>query len=46
MPDVKAGLTSVGAEPVGNTPNEFALVLKEETERWGRVIRDASIRIE
>ncbi len=47
MPDdIKAGLTSVGTEHIGNTPNEFALVLKEESERWGRVIREASIRIE
>ena len=46
MPDIKASLTSVGAEPIGNTPSEFAMLLKEETERWGRVVREASIRIE
>ena len=30
-PDVKARLASLGAEPVGNTPAEFAAMIKSET---------------
>lgn len=31
-------------EPIGDTPNEFARYLKEEAEKWGRLIKTAGIR--
>ena len=31
-------------EPIGDTPDEFARYLKEEAEKWGRLIKTAGIR--
>lgn len=45
-PELKDNLSAEGAEPIGSSPAEFAALLKVETERWGRVVREADIRIE
>ncbi|MBC7782119.1 MAG: tripartite tricarboxylate transporter substrate binding protein [Proteobacteria bacterium] len=41
--EVKPVLANEGAEPVGNSPQAFAAILKSETERIARVIRQAGI---
>ena len=35
-----------GIIPVGNTPDEAAAFLKAEVAKWGRVIRDANVKVE
>ncbi len=35
-----------GAVPIGSTPQQFAAFLKAETQKWGKVIRDAGIKLE
>ncbi|HYL24876.1 MAG TPA: tripartite tricarboxylate transporter substrate binding protein [Burkholderiales bacterium] len=45
-PDFRRLLTGLQAEPVGNTPREMAAVIRQDTERWSRVIRDARITIQ
>ncbi len=42
--DTKASLASMGAEPIGSTPAEFTALMRDETERWGKLIRDANIK--
>ncbi|HYC47332.1 MAG TPA: tripartite tricarboxylate transporter substrate binding protein [Burkholderiales bacterium] len=44
MPDVRARLVTLGAEPVGNTPKEFAHYIRAEIAKWTRVIRAANIK--
>ena len=44
MPDVRERLAGQGAEPVGNTPDEYAVLLKADLERWARVVKTAGIR--
>jgi len=44
MPETKAVLVHEGAEPVGNTPEEFAAIIKTETVKWEKVIRAAGIK--
>jgi len=44
MPDVKEKCAALGFDPVANTPEEFAVYIKKEVEKWGRVIRDAKIK--
>jgi tripartite-type tricarboxylate transporter receptor subunit TctC len=44
-PEAKAALEAQGAQPVGNSPAELAAVIKTDTARWGKVIRDANIKI-
>jgi tripartite-type tricarboxylate transporter receptor subunit TctC len=45
MPDVRKKFDELGLEPVGNTPAEFAAVIKKETPEWAKVIKDAGIRL-
>lgn len=46
QPDVKERLTALGFKPVANTPDEFGARIKLEIEKWGKVVRDANLRIE
>jgi tripartite-type tricarboxylate transporter receptor subunit TctC len=41
--DVKDKLAKLGMYPVANAPEAFAKYIAEDTEKWGRVIRDAGI---
>ena len=38
-PDLKQRLVEQGTEPVGNSPDEFAKMLKEEIARWAEIVR-------
>jgi len=46
QPDVKEKLAALGFVPVANTPDEFGKRIKAEMEKWGKVVRDAKLRIE
>jgi tripartite-type tricarboxylate transporter receptor subunit TctC len=45
-PAVRAKLLTQGVEPVGGTPQQFAAFLAAETALWGKVVREAGLRIE
>jgi tripartite-type tricarboxylate transporter receptor subunit TctC len=45
-PEVKAKLDADGSQAVGNTPKEFAQMMKSETAQWTTIIRDNNIRPE
>jgi tripartite-type tricarboxylate transporter receptor subunit TctC len=45
MPQVRKKFDELGLEPVGNTPAEFAAVIRKETPEWAKVIRDAGIKL-
>ena len=44
-PEVKEKFLSNGAETVGNTPDEFAALIKADTARISKVIKDAGIKM-
>lgn len=44
QPEVLRKLESVGAEPIGSTPQALAEHLNKELLRWGTLIRDRDIR--
>jgi tripartite-type tricarboxylate transporter receptor subunit TctC len=44
MPDVKERVIKLGFEPVGNTPTEFAAVIKSDSAKWAKVIKGAGIQ--
>lgn len=46
MPDVQKRLAELSAEPMGLGPAEMATFLKQETERWGAVIRTSGVKID
>ena len=44
LPDTRERLVAAGFEPVGSSPDAFAALIKNDTARLGKVIRDAGIR--
>jgi tripartite-type tricarboxylate transporter receptor subunit TctC len=46
QPDVRERLAALGFRPVANKPEEFGARIKLEMEKWGKVVRDAKLRIE
>jgi tripartite-type tricarboxylate transporter receptor subunit TctC len=42
--EVAEKLNQQGALPVGDTPEEFGLYIKNEIAKWGKVVRDANIK--
>ena len=43
-PDTRQRLQDLGAEPVGNTPEEFSKLLREEVARWAEVVKVSGAR--
>ena len=46
QPDAKEKISGVGADTVGNTPDEFAAFIRAETEKYSRIVKAASIRLD
>ncbi|HEX2117408.1 MAG TPA: tripartite tricarboxylate transporter substrate binding protein [Alphaproteobacteria bacterium] len=46
LPDVKDKLAGLGADPVGNSPEELATTIREESARWAEVIRKQGIKLD
>src|SRR5262249_28360304 len=46
MADVQQRLDDLGFEILASTPAEFSARITSETEKWGKVIRDAKIRVD
>jgi tripartite-type tricarboxylate transporter receptor subunit TctC len=44
LPDIRERFEVLGLEPVTNTPEEFSAQIRQEIEKWGKVIRDANIK--
>jgi len=44
-PEIVEQWIASGAEPGGNTPEEFGAYISEEYDRWGRIIRERGIRV-
>ncbi|MDH4292740.1 MAG: tripartite tricarboxylate transporter substrate binding protein [Betaproteobacteria bacterium] len=42
-PAVRERLTAMGAEPSGNTPDEFAAFLRSEIAKWRKVVKSAGL---
>jgi tripartite-type tricarboxylate transporter receptor subunit TctC len=45
-PEFRKRLAQLQAEPVGNTPAQMAETIRQDTERWTRVIRAANVTVE
>ena len=45
-PKVSQLLANLGTLPTTNTPDEFGAFIKSESEKWGRVIRNAKIPVD
>lgn len=45
-PDAVARLAAQGAEPAGTSPREFTAFIRNERERWLRLVRETKITVE
>jgi len=45
-PEFRSRLADLGAVPMSMAPAEFGKFIAEETEKWGKVIRLANIKLE
>ena len=45
-PKMKARLADLGAEPMPMTPAEFGKLIADETEKWGKVVKFAGIKLD
>ena len=45
-PDFKKRMAEVGAEPIGNSPAEMAKQIKDDTDKYARLVKEANVVIE
>jgi tripartite-type tricarboxylate transporter receptor subunit TctC len=45
-PEVRERALSAGAEPFPTSPQEFAAYIREETKKWGEVVKAANIKLQ
>lgn len=46
LPEVRERLQSMGIEVVGNTPGEFGAFMRDETAKWGRIVKESGAKID
>jgi len=46
QPDTRARLASVGADPVSDTPEEFAAFIRSELAKWAKVVKASGAHVE
>jgi tripartite-type tricarboxylate transporter receptor subunit TctC len=45
-PSVREKYLAMGAQPVGNTPAQFANFIKAEITKWGKVVKDSGAKVD
>ena len=45
-PDMRERLAQQGADPVGNTPEDFAAVIRRDLAKWAKVVKGANIKLD
>jgi tripartite-type tricarboxylate transporter receptor subunit TctC len=46
VPEVRERVVASGAEPLVDSPAEFAAMIRDETRKWSEVIRRAGVTIQ
>ncbi len=44
LPELKERLSSLGLDPIGGSPEDFAGIMRTEGERWAKVIKAAGVK--
>ena len=44
--DVKKKLEAQGADILGSTPDKFASLIKDETVRWGKIVKESGAKVD
>jgi tripartite-type tricarboxylate transporter receptor subunit TctC len=45
-PEVRERISAMGADLVGNSPEQFAAFMRDESAKWAAVVKEASIKAE
>lgn len=45
-PETRARFDALGAEPVADSPEDYARFIRAEYDRWGKLVRDARIKLD
>ena len=45
-PDFRKKMEEIGAEPIGDTPQQMAKQIKDDTERFAKLVKEANVTIE
>jgi tripartite-type tricarboxylate transporter receptor subunit TctC len=45
-PEFAKRMAEIGAEPIGNTPEHMAALIKDDTEKYGKLVKQANVVIE
>ncbi|HUP95224.1 MAG TPA: tripartite tricarboxylate transporter substrate binding protein [Burkholderiales bacterium] len=45
-PDLRARFEQIGMVPVGNDPDAFARAIKEESQRWAKIVKERKLQVE
>jgi tripartite-type tricarboxylate transporter receptor subunit TctC len=46
VPEIRERALAAGAEPLANSPQEFAAFIRAETKKWAEVIKAAGVKLE
>ena len=46
MPDVQKRMLDLGAEPAGNTPEQFGQFIQAEPKKWGALVKSTGTVLE
>jgi tripartite-type tricarboxylate transporter receptor subunit TctC len=45
-PDIKSRFEGLGMAPVGSNPADFGKYIREETERWAKIVRERKLQVD
>jgi tripartite-type tricarboxylate transporter receptor subunit TctC len=45
-PETRSRFDALGAEPVADSPEDYARFVRAEYDRWGKLVRDARIKLD
>ena len=46
QPEVRERIANVGAETIGNSPEEFAAFIRSERSKYAKIVKDANIKLD
>lgn len=46
VPEMSERLVQLGVDPMGGTPEEFAKLIRAETARFGKAVKDSGAKLE
>ena len=46
MPEIKSRVIELGFDVAGGTPEAYATVIRNDTAKWGKVVKQAGIKVD